>query len=284
VSGPGAFEGEGWDHVAWRVERSDGAWIVKQVKEGPAAERAASVAREAAVMRFVAQRLGEGWVAADPSAFEDRLTYRRVPGEPLVELIAAGRVGEADRARLADELGRVIRAVGTLDPSEIGLVVPVDDDGWDQWFDGWDAYVEAVAPQLDPATLDAVRRFAGLARPPRVPVDRLVFAHNDLAAEHVLVDPASLSIIGIIDWTDAAMADPAAEVGRLWRDLGAEALPAVLGGLGVDGAERAALVERAGWYARLLAVEDLAYAVAHRPHLVPFERATVIRLFADLHG
>ena len=43
----GTVEGEGWDHVARRIERPDGTWIVKQVKDGPWVDAVTSVAREA---------------------------------------------------------------------------------------------------------------------------------------------------------------------------------------------------------------------------------------------
>lgn len=45
-----------------------------------------------------------------------------------------------------------------------------------------------------------------LDRPPDVRSDEaLVLAHNDLAAEHILVDPAVGRITGVIDWSDAAL-------------------------------------------------------------------------------
>ena len=100
-------------------------------------------------MRFVGERLGWEWVANDPSAAEDRLTYRRVPGVPLIELVAIGRVDSADRKRLALELGRFIGAVSRLDPDEIGLTVPIDGGGWAEWFDGWDQHVDVVASLVD---------------------------------------------------------------------------------------------------------------------------------------
>lgn len=276
------IEGEGWDHIARRVERPDGSWIVKQVKEAPWAEAVESVSREAAVMRHLRETLPspfDEWVAADASAAGDRLTYRRVPGESMLELHASGRLPRAVRDRLAGELGRLIAAIAALDPAALGVEVPVDDGGWPEWFEGWDDHVEAIGPLLTPDERAAIDRFAETPRPPSLPVEGLVLAHNDLGAEHVLVDPDSWAVTGVIDWTDVARADPAAELGRLWRDLGPDAVPIVLDAMEVRAPERAGVVARAGCYARLLAVEDLAYAIGHRPHLVPFERATVARLF-----
>lgn len=287
----GTVEGEGWDHVARRIERPDGTWIVKQVKDGPWVDAVTSVAREAAVMRALRETLPapfDDWVPADASAAGDRLTYRRVPGEPLIELLAAQRVPGAVRDRLAAELGRLIDAIAAVDPATIGLAVPVEDQGWSAWFEGLDDQLAVVAPLLDADVRAAVDRFAATAPPPELGPEHLVLTHNDLGAEHVLIDPTSLTITGVIDWTDTALADAAADVGRLWRDLGPHAMPIVLDGLGLLGGavglERDSIVARARCYARLLAVEDLAYAITHRPHLVPAEAAAVAQLFAPAVG
>jgi aminoglycoside phosphotransferase (APT) family kinase protein len=78
-----------------------------------------------------------------------------------------------------------------------------------------------------------------------------VFSHNDLGIEHVLVDPAGWAVTGVIDWSDAALVDPAVDVGLLYRDLGPPAL-ALVGGPDA---------ERAVFYARCAMLEDLAYGV-----------------------
>jgi aminoglycoside phosphotransferase (APT) family kinase protein len=66
---------------------------------------------------------------------------------------------------------------------------------------------------------------------------------------------AGTTITGIIDWSDCAVADPAAGLGRLARDLGTPALDALLPGL--DKQTR----ERALFYARCTALEDLAFGL-----------------------
>jgi aminoglycoside phosphotransferase (APT) family kinase protein len=77
--------------------------------------------------------------------------------------------------------------------------------------------------------------------PPNPPV----FCHNDLGTEHVLVDPDTREVTGVIDWTDAAMADPAYDLGLLYRDLGPQVAPS----------------EAAVFYARCAVLEDLKYGV-----------------------
>jgi aminoglycoside phosphotransferase (APT) family kinase protein len=86
-----------------------------------------------------------------------------------------------------------------------------------------------------------------------------VFCHNDLGVEHVLVDVGASAVTGIIDWTDAAIADPARDLAPIYRDLGPEVFDLTLAHYGgrFDDADR----ERAVFYARCKLLEDIAYGV-----------------------
>jgi aminoglycoside phosphotransferase (APT) family kinase protein len=91
----------------------------------------------------------------------------------------------------------------------------------------------------------------------------LALAHNDLGIEHVLVDPETLQVTGVIDWADAAIADPARDNALLYRDLGPAALEAC-----ARGADEAVL-GRARFHARCGLLEDLAYGLEEnrRPYV-----------------
>ena len=67
------------------------------------------------------------------------------------------------------------------------------------------------------------------------------------------------AVTGVIDWSDAAVADPAGDLGRIHRDLGPAALDAALAAL--RPADPAGVRERAVFRARCGAVEDLAYGL-----------------------
>ena len=87
-----------------------------------------------------------------------------------------------------------------------------------------------------------------------------VFTHDDLGIEHVLADPSTWAVTGVIDWTDAAVTDPARDFGRILRDLGPAALEAALTAAGrpADGSLR----DRAVAYARCGVLEDLAFGLS----------------------
>jgi hypothetical protein len=206
------------------------------------------------------------------------MIHPRVPGTPLQDLLVAGAVPTGELDRLAREIGAVARAIGTLDvPAEVAT-----DDGLPAWFVELPDIVATIAHLLSARQRAAVDRFLGTPPPPDPDPADLRLAHNDLGAEHILVDPAGWTITGIIDWSDAARADVAAELGRLVRDLGAAHADSVIDGMGVSGPDRGALVARGWCYARCLVLEDLAYAARHRPDLVAFERASLAALFADV--
>ena len=88
----------------------------------------------------------------------------------------------------------------------------------------------------------------------------VAFCHNDLGAEHVLVDVGANMVTGVIDWTDAAIADPAYDLALIYRDLGPEVFELTLAHYEgrFDDADR----ERAVFYARCSLLEDVAYGLS----------------------
>ena len=46
--------------------------------------------------------------------------------------------------------------------------------------------------------------------------ESLAFSHNDLGIEQVLVDGSVSTATVVIDWTDAAIVDPAHDFGRVF--------------------------------------------------------------------
>jgi aminoglycoside phosphotransferase (APT) family kinase protein len=87
------------------------------------------------------------------------------------------------------------------------------------------------------------------------------FTHNDLGIEHVLVSPSGEEVLGSIDWSDAAVTDPAVDFARILRDLDPGALEAAHEAYGRSGDGDPALGERVWHLARCLVLEDLAFGV-----------------------
>ncbi len=244
-TGPVAVLGEGLDNAAFAVD----GLVVRFAKEPDAAERAAAVVREARVLA-VAARVSPVPVPVPVLALPDRgcLAYRRLPGVPLIEVR-----DRADPIAVAEVLADLLRALHAVPLADVDDVLAADDEPLAAWrADAVEQYADArehVPDRYRPA----IEEFLAAAPPPAA--DTTVFSHNDLGIEHVLVDPATGTVSGVIDWTDAGLVDPAADCGRVLRDLGPAALYVVLAGRG------GGLRDRAGFYARCGVLEDLAHGL-----------------------
>lgn len=236
--------GAGLDNTAYVVNREVVVRFAKDVE-------AAAVEREARLLEVVG---GISPLAVPEPLFTDKslgcLAYRMVPGMPLIEL------PESDGGLVAGQLGAFLAALHAA-PGELfeHLVTP-DVEPLAEWLEeaaeGFDAVRRHVPAGLDPAITEFLSE-----EPPAEPRS-LVFSHNDLGIEHVMVD-ASGTATGVIDWTDAALVDRAYDFGLLYRDLGPNALRAALASYPVT--DDPELAERARFYARCSLFEDLAFGL-----------------------
>ena len=174
-------------------------------------------------------------------------------------------------ATVATVLGEFLAALHAMPVRQFAGVVATEGEPLSEWLEGTldnHAVVEADVP---PEYHDAVVTF--LTSPPPDAGDTLVFSHNDLGIEHVLVDPQTCRVTGIIDWTDAAIVDPAYDLGLILRDLGPGALDHALTAYGAP--DSGALRERAVFYARCTVFEDWAFGLetTREPYLDKCRRA-----------
>ena len=241
--------GGGLDHESHEV---DGELVVRRRRDGDPAERAAAVRREAALLEVVAGVSPlpvPAVVIADPAS--GVLVLRKLPGRPLLDRPLA------DPAPLVAPLAGFLRALHATPVERVEAVAPRDATPPAEWLVDAQAADEAVAPDLP--TADRRRVEAFLDAPPPAPPAVAVLCHNDLGAEHLLVDgePPAVVVTGVIDWSDAALADPAVDLARLHRDLGPAAAEAVR--RSDDGLIGDEDLDRVAFYARCALLEDLAY-------------------------
>jgi aminoglycoside phosphotransferase (APT) family kinase protein len=104
-------------------------------------------------------------------------------------------------------------------------------------------------------------------RPPASPLR--VLAHADLGAEHILERDGTLT--GVIDWSDAAITDPAVDLALPYRDFGPRFLEALAEEYGPVGEA----MPRIEFFARCGALEDLAYGreTGRREYAISAERS-----------
>lgn len=154
---------------------------------------------------------------------------------------------------------RLLSALHAAPLDRMADLVDRDDPPLAQWRDEAAELYSALAGQVPVVRRGPIEGF--LDAPPPQDAYRPVFSHNDLGIEHVLIDQRETTVSGIIDWSDAAVVDPAYDFGLLYRDLGTVALDAAMGSYRTEVNDVSTLRRRAAFYARCSVFEDLAYGL-----------------------
>ncbi|MER5396842.1 phosphotransferase [Streptomyces sp. NPDC002599] len=247
--------GEGLDNLAYEV---NGELVVRFSKEPDPARRTALVDHEARVLAAVA---GISPLPVPEPAFtvaeQGCLAYRKLPGVPLLDIPRHRR--SAHGTSIAVTLGGLLAALHAAPVDRLADLVDTDHRPLAEWRHEAAEDYATVAGQVPAAHRRSVEAFLDTAPPDDGCAP--AFSHNDLGIEHVLVDPATWTVTGIIDWSDAALVDPAHDFGLLHRDLGPAATRAAIRGYRTDAHDLAALGERAVFYARCGVFEDLAHGI-----------------------
>jgi len=241
--------GEGGDNVVWAVGDD---LVLRVVKDADPRVKARTVARDVALLEFAGRHstlAAPRVVASDPG--RGALLTTRIPG------VAAVATVRLDRDALADDLAGFLNRLHAVDRDEAAQVVAPDPDSEGTWLaEVGEEYAE-IAARVDAGLRRQVEVF--LAATPPAPAQALVFCHNDVRDDHVMVDPGDGRVTGIIDWGDALLGDPARDLATVLSDFGPEVLDRVLAGY--DRPREEGLDERIRFVARRRMVEDLAWRV-----------------------
>jgi aminoglycoside phosphotransferase (APT) family kinase protein len=247
--------GTGLDHVAYEV---NGELIVRFANEADPERRGELIRREHNLLNAVAEV--SPLPVPEPASSNPELgclAYFKIQGTPLLDAPPPQRLAHAES--IATSLGDFLTAIHAVSAEQMtDLVVSDDQPLEERKLETVELYA-TVAERIQVANRGPIEAF--LRAPPPQERFSLVFSHNDLGIEHVLIDAATWTIAGIIDWSDAAFADPAFDFGLLYRDLGPTALEAALRNYRNEVERIGALRERAIFYARCRVFEDLAYGV-----------------------
>jgi aminoglycoside phosphotransferase (APT) family kinase protein len=149
----------------------------------------------------------------------------RFAGHRFIRGVAADAVDANLLPAVARTIGEALGAIHAV-PEEAARAAgvreaSVDDAGGRTWLErGFQ--VASTLHGLDPGVDEAVRWLSDVS----LPLERFDghprFIHQDLSPEHVLVDPGTGHLVGILDWTDAILGDPARDFVFLvtWRGWG----------------------------------------------------------------
>jgi len=219
------------------------------------------VRQEASLLCLLRGRVGlpvPRIVAVDPE--RRALEMERIHGVPLLELLPQLAPDQAQR--LGGELGDLIAQLASVPPSQVAELVPHGSPDLEQLLCeaavAWAQFGGAAPSVCHEQVWRFVSESPGLLAP-----ETAVLTHQDLGAEHVFVSPDDLRITGIIDWSDAALGDPAVDLGLVLRDLGPDAGETATLQFVRHDLECEELLPRAYFHARVRAIEDLAHGVRH---------------------
>jgi aminoglycoside phosphotransferase (APT) family kinase protein len=253
--------GAGWDNQLFRVG-SD--WIFRFPRR---AERVPWLVRETEIMAIANETMAPAIpvferAGAPSDAFPCPFVgYRPVPGVGADQALVSGGAG------LAADIGALLGRLHRIEPSR----VPPTPDGWER--EPWaelraelTAVADLARPLLGPDLLPRAEPYlAGQVREP--PQDGpLRFIHNDICPDHVIVDPDTGRLNGLIDFGDAMAGDPVLDFVGL---IGIDGYPFISSvAASYDLPLGNSFGARLEWLCRVLTLTWLADAAAHdRPSI-----------------
>ncbi|MCC6425941.1 MAG: phosphotransferase [Phycisphaerales bacterium] len=263
ASGELRLLGEGWD---CRVFIGDGELVYKF---GKRRQMARYLEAECRLLEMLAGRLpveipvirarGEGWIC-----------YKLLSGTA----ISTG----APSSEITRQVGRFLAALHTVPASEAGVCgIEITPRGTGRMRERAQAGAAHASGALAADQAEWVARFIATEPPPSGGTMPVV-VHNDLNAEHILVHDGAVS--GIIDWTDAALGDPAADFAGLAHWGGMKLVHEVLREypLAID----PGFAARAAYIAACIGIIDAGYGVqTGRAHCVERGRQVIATAMRD---
>jgi aminoglycoside phosphotransferase (APT) family kinase protein len=248
----------GMDSVAYRV---NDRWVFRFPMRD-AVERQLHVER--ALLPVIAPRLPIAipsfrYWGRPSSEFPMRFAgYEMLPGPTGTEIDQS----RLDFDALSPMMGAFLTALHAFpvaDAERLGIEVSRVEEHWEEIRADAIAGLELV-PRLAPdAPIARVRRYLEELHPLPAPPWPTSLVHQDLGAEHVLVDASGTRVTGVIDWGDVAIADPSIDFVGLYAWGGEPFVRAVL--RHYRGAVDERVLERVRPWAMFKVVQDIRFGL-----------------------
>jgi aminoglycoside 2''-phosphotransferase len=206
---------DGWDFFVLEV---NGEWIFRFPRRP---EVTPSLEKEIALLPHLRRRLpvsvpcfeivapGAGGAPSAGGAIA-WVGYPKIPG---VSLESALQANPAAGPRLAQHIGEILTTLHTAAlPWTVHRHLPLRTLlDWKRYYlDLYHELRERVFPLLDPSSQrKATILWEGYLRPRDHFSFEIALLHGDLGPEHILCDPQTARVTGILDWEDACTGDPA---------------------------------------------------------------------------
>lgn len=275
--------GEGWDGVVFAV---NDAWAFRFPKR---ADVEPFHDRERALLAVLAPRLP---LAVPLAVFVGRRSPAfplRFSGYRLIRGATADVAPEpADPRGPGRDVGRFLAALhafGADDARRMGFAERRPDENWSRHRAAARAGLAAAARAVGD---DFARRCAAVvddeSLAPAAHAGPPVLVHGDLGAEHLVVSADGARALGVIDWADAFLGDPAADFEGLWQWAGTPLVDEAVRAYGRD-VDADGVARRARYVGFLVALNNVRYGdEAARPVYVAAGVRALVRGLAEFEA
>ncbi len=186
--------------------------------------------------------------------------YEKLRGNQLILELAHFDSWEG----FAEQIGTFLNRLHAIPKNELdNLNILVEDKSFSDWQTHGYPFYEKTKHLIPSQYYPKIEEFFK-SKPQNQSFDK-VLCHNDLGIEHILVTSDKVS--GIIDWGGAAIADPACDFARIYRDVGPTILDMVLDKYNTTLEVREQMRERAIFYGKCLIFEDLYCGIREDEYL-----------------
>ena len=207
---PPQFAG-GFGNLNYLVTIDGKPWVLRRPPMGPIPPGANDMAREYRVLSAIASAFP---LAPRALHFTDDTTvlgapflileYR--PGLIIRELLPAGLDSRVAGPRLSRMLVDILARLHAIEPGSVGLGDFGKPDGFLQRaVDGW---AKRAAIAGDGEIAPAAQSVVDWLRAAPLPAGDVTLLHNDFKLDNVILDPATLAPLAVVDWDMGSRGDP----------------------------------------------------------------------------
>jgi aminoglycoside 2''-phosphotransferase len=222
----------------------DGIWVARFPRDTTAAQ---SLRHEVTVLEYARQHVGGPMPSLQ--LLDGFSLHRLLPGRPTTRG-ALERMPQEAADRVVTELGTLLRSLHTA-PIDESLPTSVT-KSVDEWQRLYDRAQQVIGPHLWRHQRDWLDELFAPVVTEAITLDyRPSIVHADLASYHVLHDPQTGQLSGLIDFGVAGVGDPALDLACLFSSWGESRCTALLDPY----PELSELAARARFYAAALPVE-----------------------------
>jgi len=247
--------GEGTGNVAYEVNNA----LIFRFPKGPANQ--VQLAQEIVLQPLLGKHSSPSYPKFDYLPTDHSFVgYEKLEGNPLILELARFHSWE----KFAEQIGSFLNQLHSIPKNELDTQnILVEDKSFSDWQTHGRPFYEKTKHLVPKMYYSEIEIFFNSKRQNQS-FDK-VLCHNDLGIEHILVTGHKVS--GIIDWGGVAIADPACDFARIYRDVGPKILDMVIAKYDTTPAGKGQIRERAIFYGKCLIFEDLYCGIREDEYL-----------------